>query len=174
MNPGIVSTWGNGISWRVSGNRRRKCTTKRFPWGEGNHATYTERARLTTGAPIRKLPLKFEPLLEYIQVSNQDDMLRPKACFLLATAYVQQGDKKQGYEWYEKGVKADQERLRLFPPTDDFPDRMLIEGLSRRCSQCRAMLSNPKRCSKCHIAVYCNADCQRAHWKAGHKNECGG
>mmetsp|Transcript_30846 Transcript_30846/g.49894 ORF Transcript_30846/g.49894 Transcript_30846/m.49894 type:complete len:185 (-) Transcript_30846:4-558(-) len=114
------------------------------------------------------------PLLEYIDVSNQDDMLRPKACFLLATAYIQQANKPQAYEWYQKGVKADQDRLPLFPSTDNFPDRMLIEGLSCWCSQCRAMLSNPKRCAKCRIAVYCNADCQRAHWKTGHKNECGG
>jgi SET and MYND domain-containing protein len=31
-----------------------------------------------------------------------------------------------------------------------------------------------KACTACHAAVYCNAGCQRAHWKAGgHKAECG-
>lgn len=30
-----------------------------------------------------------------------------------------------------------------------------------------------KACTACKAAVYCNAACQRAHWKAGHKGECG-
>jgi hypothetical protein len=27
-------------------------------------------------------------------------------------------------------------------------------------------------CSRCKLAVYCGEECQRAHWKAGHKTKC--
>ena len=30
-----------------------------------------------------------------------------------------------------------------------------------------------KRCSRCLRTAYCNADCQTAHWKGGHKQVCG-
>jgi len=29
-----------------------------------------------------------------------------------------------------------------------------------------------KRCSRCKVALYCSADCQRNHWKDGHKEDC--
>jgi splicing suppressor protein 51 len=29
-----------------------------------------------------------------------------------------------------------------------------------------------KRCSRCHIALYCSHECQKAHWKLGHKTQC--
>ena len=28
------------------------------------------------------------------------------------------------------------------------------------------------RCSRCRSVAYCSPECQRAHWKAGHKTEC--
>ena len=30
-----------------------------------------------------------------------------------------------------------------------------------------------RRCAKCHKVYYCSAECQRAHWKAGHRQGCG-
>jgi hypothetical protein len=29
-----------------------------------------------------------------------------------------------------------------------------------------------KRCSACHVAVYCCKACQLAHWKMGHRRAC--
>ena len=29
-----------------------------------------------------------------------------------------------------------------------------------------------KKCSQCHLASYCNRDCQRKDWKYNHKDEC--
>ncbi len=31
-----------------------------------------------------------------------------------------------------------------------------------------------KRCSGCHAVSYCNSECQRKHWRAGHKAACKG
>ena len=29
-----------------------------------------------------------------------------------------------------------------------------------------------KRCARCHETCYCGVECQKAHWKAGHKAVC--
>uniref|UniRef100_A0A7S2U8N3 MYND-type domain-containing protein n=1 Tax=Attheya septentrionalis TaxID=420275 RepID=A0A7S2U8N3_9STRA len=43
------------------------------------------------------------------------------------------------------------------------------------CSQCGASKENIRHCKgACDGSVaYCNTKCQLAHWKAGHKSECG-
>ena len=37
----------------------------------------------------------------------------------------------------------------------------------------RAPSTPCKKCARCHEAQYCSTDCQRAHWKKGHKRTCG-
>lgn len=39
------------------------------------------------------------------------------------------------------------------------------------CDHC-GLLAPPKRCSRCHDAVYCSVACQRTAWTAGHKLLC--
>lgn len=42
------------------------------------------------------------------------------------------------------------------------------------CLQCGTVPVVPQQCGgTCQDTIYCNQDCQRAHWAAGHKNECG-
>ncbi|KAJ9221556.1 hypothetical protein DTO027B5_2821 [Paecilomyces variotii] len=50
---------------------------------------------------------------------------------------------------------------------------------TRTCSACkRPEPTSPtpsqtlKRCARCHITIYCSRECQKAHWKADHKNRC--
>ena len=44
------------------------------------------------------------------------------------------------------------------------------------CSSCSKPQSSERKfpqCKRCHTVQYCNADCQRVHWKTGgHKQEC--
>jgi len=42
------------------------------------------------------------------------------------------------------------------------------------CVACGAAAGGTKlrTCSRCRLARYCGRDCQRAHWKLLHKNEC--
>jgi hypothetical protein len=42
----------------------------------------------------------------------------------------------------------------------------------RECSYCCQRCLDPMICSGCKVAQYCNATCQKAHWKAGHKRHC--
>jgi splicing suppressor protein 51 len=46
-----------------------------------------------------------------------------------------------------------------------------LEG--RTCVNCRKKETeeNPKRCSRCRVAIYCSRACQKAHWKT-HKSAC--
>lgn len=41
----------------------------------------------------------------------------------------------------------------------------------RRCDACGAQ-AKLKRCERCNGAHYCGVDCQRTHWRAGHKAGC--
>lgn len=43
---------------------------------------------------------------------------------------------------------------------------------NKECSYCRQLCLDPMICSGCKNAQYCNAACQKAHWKAGHKRHC--
>ena len=40
------------------------------------------------------------------------------------------------------------------------------------CAQCGATVPNMKLCGICKQIAYCGADCQMAHWRAGHKRAC--
>ena len=41
----------------------------------------------------------------------------------------------------------------------------------RVCASC-ATAGAKKKCSVCMSAWYCNGECQKRHWKAGHKKAC--
>ena len=49
---------------------------------------------------------------------------------------------------------------------------MLSTAPQTTCSCCGAASSSLKRCGGCHAVSYCSVDCQRSHWKAGHKTAC--
>lgn len=42
----------------------------------------------------------------------------------------------------------------------------------RRCDSCQQLSEKLQRCAGCAVATYCSKDCQRQHWRAGHKNSC--
>jgi Flp pilus assembly protein TadD len=46
--------------------------------------------------------------------------------------------------------------------------------MSCRCDQCsvEGAKSAFKYCAACREAIYCSTECQRTHWKAGHKHKC--
>jgi hypothetical protein len=49
-------------------------------------------------------------------------------------------------------------------------------GASRRCcnhcDKSEAKWGDYQLCSRCKNACYCSKECQKSHWKAGHKKEC--
>jgi hypothetical protein len=52
-------------------------------------------------------------------------------------------------------------------------DQLGLTSGGRVCSWCGKASQQLLRCGRCKAAWYCDADHQRAAWKAGHKQECG-
>jgi hypothetical protein len=44
--------------------------------------------------------------------------------------------------------------------------------VGRPCARCGQLFAKLKRCTRCKDVSYCSRECQVAHWKAGHKEEC--
>jgi len=42
----------------------------------------------------------------------------------------------------------------------------------QECHYCHQLCLDPNKCGACKEALYCNRSCQKAHWKAGHKQQC--
>lgn len=43
----------------------------------------------------------------------------------------------------------------------------------RTCAHCGKAPEKLFRCSKCKVTMYCNKECQHAHWAHSHKSQCG-
>lgn len=48
----------------------------------------------------------------------------------------------------------------------------LFNAIADACAECGINGVALKACGSCRRAHYCNKECQRAHWKNGHKDEC--
>jgi len=77
---------------------------------------------------------------------------------------------------------------RVHPATGDSPAELALLSHSNLAPpdpelaaylEAKSRCANPgcergglKKCARCQKARYCGAECQKAHWKAGHKKEC--
>ena len=50
-------------------------------------------------------------------------------------------------------------------------ERRLKELGTYKCSACSKFDARVK-CSRCKVCYYCDSNCQRIHWKGGHKKVC--
>uniref|UniRef100_A0A7S4FNL6 MYND-type domain-containing protein n=1 Tax=Eutreptiella gymnastica TaxID=73025 RepID=A0A7S4FNL6_9EUGL len=75
-------------------------------------------------------------------------------------------DKRKGFEW----MTYDEEAQKVL--ADFAPKKAAI----RQCAHCHQdeleTGGKYKQCARCRAVSYCSKECQRAHWKAGHKAEC--
>ena len=76
----------------------------------------------------------------------------------LAKSYV--NDREKGSIHLPLGVKCS-----ILCPIE------ALESLTAKCTQCGAV-KKLKQCSVCHAVAYCSTECQKLHWKAGHKKVC--
>lgn len=65
--------------------------------------------------------------------------------------------------------------IATFPaPLLALPDGATMRTTCNHCLLPQSQSPAPlKACTACRAAVYCGAACQRAHWRAAHKGECG-
>eukprot|EP00899_Mesostigma_viride_P027528 jgi/Mesvir1/7960/Mv11872-RA.1 len=45
-------------------------------------------------------------------------------------------------------------------------------SITRSCFGCGVRAESLRKCAQCRLAEYCSPDCQRKHWKEGHKTAC--
>ncbi|CAO3597041.1 unnamed protein product [Absidia cylindrospora] len=81
---------------------------------------------------------------------------------------------KQNMENFEKLSDEDKAKLVRQLAKDAAPERMK----RRQCANplCEVTEQNEgefKRCGQCERVAYCSRECQRNHWKSGHKIVCG-
>jgi len=69
--------------------------------------------------------------------------------------------------WGKRAAKlGNEEAAAAVKQIDD-----LCGGLCANCNK-PASSVDLKRCTRCRVIRYCGRDCQREHWKAGHKLDC--
>ena len=59
----------------------------------------------------------------------------------------------------------------VFQACNKHLENPIIQMSCDSCAQVK-LLTKMKKCGACKIVHYCSKECQKAHWKAGHKNEC--
>ena len=111
-----------------------------------------ERLRLdSTGVELEELPQEQEEEQEEEQEQDQEEEedVEPPSV--------------------EEGELADNESEPIKEETPTQPETEFIE-----CSQCGTLIESDLAgmCNGCMKAVYCDENCQRTHWKSGHKEEC--
>eukprot|EP00741_Cyanophora_paradoxa_P011725 tig00020563_g11329.t1 len=131
-----------------------------------------------------------QALEEYIREAPPDERKVAEAHYQLCLRLLHElRDFDAAKATFERAKEAERRRLPVFPPIDaDWPHKILarqaIELMERAprafrrdreesvsCAACGAEGPSLKECGRCHAVSYCNADCQRAHWKQ-HKKAC--
>eukprot|EP00741_Cyanophora_paradoxa_P011720 tig00020563_g11324.t1 len=118
-------------------------------------------------------------------------MTRSQALYQLCIIQIQTlGDYKAGKETFERAKEAERRRLPVFPADAECPHKnqaahamellrqARVPPPQRRgncvhvcCAACSAEGTSLKECGRCRAVSYCNAECQRAHWRQ-HKAAC--
>jgi TPR repeat protein len=82
-------------------------------------------------------------------------------------------DFQEAVRWFQKA--ADQGHAEAQEFLEDYFQRKKASASSTQCASCGRGCGTGvklKPCSRCKAAFYCGEDCQRKHWKEGHKLSC--
>jgi hypothetical protein len=74
----------------------------------------------------------------------------------------------------EEGEVADDEANSETEPIKEEPSSTPLESVFLECAQCGTLIESDLAgmCNGCMKVVYCDENCQRTHWKSGHKEKC--
>ena len=83
---------------------------------------------------------------------------------------VKQSDVKAIY-WFRQCLKNNKDEEQCAEAKKALDECFSFQ--STVCSSCDHRETKfPLKCSRCLSAYYCNINCQKKHWKNGHKEEC--
>eukprot|EP00656_Telonema_subtile_P014767 TRINITY_DN17639_c0_g1_i2.p1 TRINITY_DN17639_c0_g1~~TRINITY_DN17639_c0_g1_i2.p1 ORF type:complete len:760 (-),score=181.63 TRINITY_DN17639_c0_g1_i2:17-2296(-) len=71
-------------------------------------------------------------------------------------------------------IEALQTAVRIDPADELFQKTLQkLHSYRRSCAQCGEAPEGIRlQCARCKTVVYCSKECQKTHWKAGHKDRC--
>ena len=80
----------------------------------------------------------------------------------------------------KKEVRARWQVMTAFERAESVSQAQLIHSATARrgccnekCTEVETKAGSFRRCSRCHLAIYCSKSCQMAHWDAFHRSYCG-
>ncbi|KAI9480867.1 MAG: hypothetical protein EXX96DRAFT_564521 [Benjaminiella poitrasii] len=80
---------------------------------------------------------------------------------------------KENLDNFEKLSQADQEKLIRQLAKDASPENALHRQCANMtCDKKEEVPNTFKRCGRCQRVAYCSRECQKEHWKTGHKVVC--
>lgn len=79
---------------------------------------------------------------------------------------------KENFENFEKLSQADKEKLIRQLAKEATPDTTHRQCASVDCDKKESEPGSFKRCGRCQKVSYCSRECQKEHWKDGHRIVC--
>jgi hypothetical protein len=73
------------------------------------------------------------------------------------------------YKFCKLAQRRGEERAREFLPQIKAALELRV---CAHCASVESAICTFKKCSRCSVAYYCGAECQRLHWSASHIIEC--
>ncbi|GJV66325.1 zinc finger MYND domain-containing protein 15 [Tanacetum coccineum] len=113
----------------------------------------------------------FEPFIETVDVQWPPEMSKGNDIVAVTVSHPP----GQGYtEKVNSSGGSTPTKHSDFRKEETFFD-LRSTGISRQCAQCEKDVSGEHitYCDHCHGVIYCNAICQKQHWKKSHKGVCG-
>ncbi|BDA50305.1 hypothetical protein COCOBI_15-4340 [Coccomyxa sp. Obi] len=71
-------------------------------------------------------------------------------------------------------IKADPSYVQSMVGAFESREELDLEKCHVMCAQCEKLCDKLQKCGACELMSYCSRKCQVKHWKAGHKQACGG
>ena len=122
--------------------------------------------------------------LQMAEKNDQDEVYKlhclagaAKQCINIEPYLFQMGNDKEKLK-----VAEDQTNNLIARCTDKMQEQLKealklnrdVRNMLPSCACCGKFIPHKRHfCGKCNIALYCGVDCQKQHWKAVHRDQCG-
>ena len=86
--------------------------------------------------------------------------------------YVHNISDPRAVEEEKRKIQVSQKYRQLLPLHLNYPaEEMISNAMFNLCNHCKKHKADLKQCVRCKIALYCDANCQKADWRK-HKVTC--
>ena len=92
----------------------------------------------------------------------------------LANVLIEETKTEKESKYLFEAICRTKNALKIIKKSDEDFTKFteFIERSKKVCGECGETGSNLLTCGRCKVIFYCNVNCQKKHWKGGHKEEC--